>query len=276
MATRNILIVDDNRELLDVLSILFKSRGYQVTKAADAVSAIGAVQRTKPDVAIVDIALPGGDGFKVINRLQALTPMTGLPVIIITAVDTPENERRAREAGVVAFFKKPVDNDELVAAVQRAVGDAGGAAGGARSLTSDETTDDPTGKRVLVVDDNLEFLKVLKTLLQRQGFVVTQATDAITAVSATRRENPDVILLDIGLPGGDGFLVLNRLRSQIAGNETPVIIITAIDSPENESRARRAGVREFFRKPVNNDELVAAIRRILTDTGDGPPRDGNR
>jgi len=99
--------------------------------------------------------------------------------------------------------------------------------------------------------------------LKANGYGVVFAGDGIAAVSVARNEVPDVIILDIGLPGGDGFTVMERLGSILPVAQVPVIILTARDISGNEARARAAGAIAFLQKPVDNDVLLETIQEAL-------------
>ena len=118
-------------------------------------------------------------------------------------------------------------------------------------------------KKILIVDDDVDLLRGLTIRLKANGYEVVNATDAIFAVSVALEEKPDLIILDIGLPGGDGYLIMDRLN-KIAGTiGTPIIVLSARDVASNKERAIKAGARAFFQKPADNDELLAAIRKAL-------------
>jgi DNA-binding response OmpR family regulator len=89
------------------------------------------------------------------------------------------------------------------------------------------------------------------------------ASDAVMALSIAKKEAPDLILLDLGLPGGDGFLVLERMKNIASLACTPVIVVSARDPKANEKRALDAGAEAFFQKPVDNDRLLRAIQNAL-------------
>jgi len=256
MSQKRILIVEDNLELIHVLTTLFRGHGYAVVSAADAASAVREALKTKPDLILLDLGLPGGDGFVVMERVKALIPLTAVPIVILSALDTDENEQRARQQGATAFLRKPFDNKSLLEAVQRALGE------------SQDAAPEPAGvskeNKILIVDDNLEFLKVLNTLFKNNGYTVFLASDAISCMSLARKTRPDVVLLDLGLPGGDGFVVMDRLRSQVDLMDIPIIVLTALDTAENEKRARDAGVAHFLRKPIDNDELLRVVKSVLS------------
>jgi DNA-binding response OmpR family regulator len=114
MSERQILIVDDDQPLLLGLTARLKASGYGVAWATDAVSAISAAVQAKPDLIILDLGLPAGDGFLVLERLKGLTGLAGIPVIVLSARSPTENKKRALAAGAVAYFQKPPDNHEFL------------------------------------------------------------------------------------------------------------------------------------------------------------------
>lgn len=122
MTGKKILVVDDDEDMRRGLGIRLKASGYNVVFAYDAISATGMVRKEKPDLIILDIGLPGGDGFIVMERLVSISE-TSIPVIVLTGRDPSTNRKRALEAGAKAFFLKPADNDELLAAVGKALGE---------------------------------------------------------------------------------------------------------------------------------------------------------
>jgi len=123
MAGGKILIVDDDVDLLRGLTIRLKATGYEVVCATDAIFAVSVAMKEKPDLVILDIGLPGGDGFVIMERLSKIRSTVTIPVIILTARDQFANKERALKAGAVAFFQKPADNDEFLAAIRKALGE---------------------------------------------------------------------------------------------------------------------------------------------------------
>jgi two-component system KDP operon response regulator KdpE len=119
------------------------------------------------------------------------------------------------------------------------------------------------GKVVLLVDDDEDLLVALAAPLRRQGFDVAVATDAVTAVSTAVKQPPDVVILDIGLPGGDGMMVMQRLHSlpHLAG--VPVIMLSGRDPEKHREEALGAGAVAYLVKPVAPDELTAAVFEAL-------------
>jgi DNA-binding response OmpR family regulator len=126
--------------------------------------------------------------------------------------------------------------------------------------------DQTTGKKILIIDDDQHLLLGLTARLKTNGYAVVWAGDAVAAISVARKEAPDLVILDLGLPAGDGFLVLDRMRALSDLAAIPVIVLSARDPADNEKRALDAGAAAYFQKPPENHEFLVAIRRALGET----------
>jgi DNA-binding response OmpR family regulator len=114
MSKRKILVVDDDADLVRALRLRLRANNYEITTAGDGYSAIAAAQKERPDLIVLDLGLPAGDGFVVLERLQKSDSLSAVPVIVLSARDPHDNEKRALQAGAAAFFQKPADNEELL------------------------------------------------------------------------------------------------------------------------------------------------------------------
>jgi DNA-binding response OmpR family regulator len=117
--------------------------------------------------------------------------------------------------------------------------------------------------KILIIDDDLALRTGLAARLRVHGFTTVFAADGVSAIQVARRENPDLILLDLGLPGGDGFSVLTRLHQLMTVACIPVIVISARPGETNRDRAIEAGARAFLQKPLDNEQLLATINVTL-------------
>jgi two-component system, OmpR family, KDP operon response regulator KdpE len=124
MPRPRILLVDDDPDLLRALRLRLRANNYEVTTASDGYAAIAAAQKERPALIILDLGLPVGDGFVVLNRLQNSDALSGVPVIVLSARDPQNNEEKALKAGAAAFFQKPADNDELLNVIRASIGPA--------------------------------------------------------------------------------------------------------------------------------------------------------
>jgi DNA-binding response OmpR family regulator len=113
-----IMVVDDDPDLRQVLSLRLRANNYDTVSVCDGYSAIAMAQKEKPHLIILDLGLPAGDGFAVLKNLQDYPALSVIPVIVLTARDPEGNKRRSLESGAVAFLQKPADNGELLEAIR--------------------------------------------------------------------------------------------------------------------------------------------------------------
>ncbi len=117
---KTVLLVEDDKKLTLAMGMRLKSMGYNVATAADAICAVAEARKSNPDVILIDINLPGGDGFVVAKRLQSLIQTAATPLIFITASKQPGLKERAKEFGAAAFLEKPFDATQLADAIETA------------------------------------------------------------------------------------------------------------------------------------------------------------
>lgn len=118
---------------------------------------------------------------------------------------------------------------------------------------------------ILVVDDDPDIRQALQLRLCANGYDVHCAEDGTGAISEARKHRPDLIVLDLGLPSGDGFVVLDTLKANRKLSSIPVIVLSGRDRRANEERVLNAGARVFLPKPVQTNEFLAVIRQTLDE-----------
>jgi CheY-like chemotaxis protein len=117
--------------------------------------------------------------------------------------------------------------------------------------------------KILIVDDDTDMRRALHVRLRAHGYETAFASDGLTATNVALKEVPDLILLDLGLPAGDGFVVMNRFRNNSELSAIPIIVLTAREAQENAEAAFSAGCFAFFQKPADNNALMNTIERAL-------------
>jgi two-component system KDP operon response regulator KdpE len=121
-----IMVVDDDPDLRQALSLRLRANNYDIVNVCDGYSAIAMAQKERPHLIILDLGLPAGDGFAVLKNLQQYPALSMIPVIVLTARDPEANEKRTLESGAVAFFQKPADNQELLGVIRACLQTASG------------------------------------------------------------------------------------------------------------------------------------------------------
>jgi DNA-binding response OmpR family regulator len=125
--------------------------------------------------------------------------------------------------------------------------------------------------KILIVDDDPDLRQALRLRLRANHYETVHAVDGYSAIAQAYKEQPNLIILDLGLPAGDGFIVLDRLQKDDKLSEIPVIVLTARDAASSEQRSLEAGAAAFFQKPADNAELLDVIRATLPKKGTGLP-----
>lgn len=119
--------------------------------------------------------------------------------------------------------------------------------------------------KILIVDDDPDLRQALRLRLRANHFDTVNAADGYSAIAQAYKEHPNLIILDLGLPAGDGFVVLDRLQKDDKLSTIPVIVLTARDPQSSELRALQSGAAAFFQKPADNAELLSVIRATLAN-----------
>ena len=120
-----------------------------------------------------------------------------------------------------------------------------------------------TTEKILIVDDDVDLRQALRLRLRANRYETVTAGDGYSAIAQAYKEHPNLIILDLGLPAGDGYVVLDRLQKDDKLSSIPVIVLTARDAQSSERRALRSGAAAFFQKPADNTELLSVIRTTL-------------
>jgi CheY-like chemotaxis protein/signal transduction histidine kinase/CHASE3 domain sensor protein len=213
-----VLVVEDDPIFARILADMVHRKGYRVLAAAEGESALQLAQRYKPAGILLDVMLPGMDGWTVIERLKADNVTRHIPVHFISAVD---EAHRGREMGAVGFLTKPVSREAINGAFERLLHFA---EGGTRHL--------------LIVDDDDDSRAAVRTLLNNDGVTIDEAASAEQALERIAQTGYDCVVLDLGLPGMSGMELLEQLSNR--GQIPPVVIYSGRDlSREENLKLRR-------------------------------------
>jgi DNA-binding response OmpR family regulator len=208
---------------------------------------LGAARRLQPHAITLDLGLPDMDGWEVLYRLKREPGTQGIPVLVVSAKERGE---LGLSMGAVDWLVKPVDPQRLLAALRRC-----------RALGAP-----PQPLRILVVDDEPTVLEALEALLTREGHQVVCAQDGEEALQRAAEERPDIILLDLHLPGLSGFEVVNRLRQTAGLAQVPVIAFSGKFVTVEERNLLTQQAVQFVGKygPVALNRLLDDLRQIAS------------
>jgi DNA-binding response OmpR family regulator len=121
--------------------------------------------------------------------------------------------------------------------------------------------------KILLIEDDKDTVRAMAVRFKAEGYQLAVAHDAVSAISTARKEKPDLIVLDLGLPAGDGFTVMQRLKSNYDSMLVPIVVVSARDPLINKQRAIDAGAEAFFQKPIDNEEFFGTLRKTLLKNG---------
>jgi CheY-like chemotaxis protein len=257
MSHNKILIVDDSLVFLKAMSKLLEAKGYQVFAAEDGAAALSTVRREKPDLILLDINFPpdvahGGtvnwDGYRIMDWLRRMDEAKGVPIIITTGEDPAKSKERCRALEVAGYFRKPVDHEELLASIRRALD------GKAREEPPPKELLGAT--KILFVDDENDWRYMATMYLTDSGYEVWTARDAAEALRQAGRVRPDLIILDLNLGGESGLMVMKLLKEKHP--EVPVLLYTGMEHDEATIQDMlREGAQQYLRKTTMGDMLRA-------------------
>lgn len=253
-----VLIIDADVTARMRAVVPLSAAGYTVLTADDAMTAQRVAVKEQPQVVVLDLKLPAGDGYQVMKRLAELPATAGTPVIIVAADPGGEERTRVLEAGAIEFLSKPVDVQQLLATLRYVLGPQ--APNQEQGEGPEGSRHDPATKTILIVDDDPDVRLGLTMMLKAQGYHVAAAGDTISAMRLAVVERPDLAILDIGLPGGEGYIVMERFRSLPSLAAVPVVVLTGRDPESVRPRAESLGAVAVLGKPASSPDLLRAIR----------------
>ena len=217
-ANLTLLVIDDDPLAHDLVKRKLGAESYNIISALDGADGLVKARSQRPDLILLDILMPGKDGWTVLAELRADADLNDIPIIVISMLD---DDQSATALGASAYMTKPVDRDRLVGNIQAIFGEA---------------TD---GKKALVVDDDAEARDIASRLLTAQGFEVATAENGAIAFSRMS-EGFDLVILDLSMPVMDGFEFLSRL-DDLELESTPRIIVYSAMHLDETMRARLSG-----------------------------------
>jgi PAS domain S-box-containing protein len=242
-AARPVLVCEDDPATRAVITELLRSHGYRVVGAGSAEEAMTLAFQQTPAAVLMDLTLPGQDGWTAIAALRADPRTRDVPVVIISGTEPgPPPE------GVAAWLTKPLDVAWLLAELNVAIADGGGR------------------PCVLIVEDDPALTGVMVSLFAEHGVTAVPAHTARDARRLSHDSAPDLLLLDLLLPDGDGFDLVDWLRADPRLCRVPLVVYSALDLDEQDKQRLRLGPTEFYTKTRTNPAEVERQVLKLLDT----------
>jgi signal transduction histidine kinase/DNA-binding response OmpR family regulator len=237
-----VLVIDDERATHDLLERELGARGYRVVHAAGGREGLRLAHEVRPDAITLDVIMPELDGWAVLRELKADADLKSIPVVLVTVLGDRE---MGYALGAADYLTKPIDPEALLDVLGRFHAGCG---------------EIP----VLVVDDDPMTREMLRRILSKRGWSVTEAADGLDALSALGKRQPGVVLLDLMMPGMDGFEVLDAMRREASWRDIPVVVVTAKDLTADEVTWLNQHAERVFQKGAyKRSELVGVVHDMI-------------
>jgi two-component system, cell cycle response regulator len=269
-----VLIVDDDPLNVKLLAAKLPEERYETRFAYDGRQALDAAFSDSPDLILLDVMMPGLNGYEV-TRMVKQDPRThDIPIILVTALDGTDEKIKGMEAGADEFLNKPVNTVELLARMRsllslRQYREQLAMRSRSRqefsvSGSPMEAADIPLGpSTILLVEDNPEDARLVEGYLAGESCRTERMARAEDALERARQGSVDVLLLDILLPGMDGFELCRRLKEDERTRAIQILMITCLQDLPSKIRGIELGADDFLVKPINREELRARVRAAL-------------
>ena len=270
--TARVLVVDDIAANLKLLEARLNAEYYEVALANSGPEALRLAQSWSPDVILLDVMMPGMDGYEVCRLLKG-SPLTSyIPVVMITALVDQAERVRGLEAGADDFLSKPVDHATLFARLRallrtKQVLDAFRLRAETAKDLGFEPMPDPsrsvTGASALLATEDDGEAASLAAILAQDGIRVTRAPDAATAWARLLSDDFDLAVLSLWLDEGEGLRLASRMRAQASTREVPVLLVADVDQRNQVLRGFDLGANDHVLRPVDANELRARARNQI-------------
>jgi CheY-like chemotaxis protein len=237
-----VLVIDDDPTARDLVERLLVKEGFRAETATSGVEGLRLARELRPTIITLDVMMPQMDGWTVLEKLKQDADLRDIPVVMLTIVD---NRNLGFALGASEYLTKPVERDRLALMLNK------------------YACDDPPCL-VMIVDDDPEARRRVRYLLERENWQLIEAADGREALSLLKEHRPRLILLDLLMPGMDGFEFSVEVAHHAEFSRIPIVVLTAKDITA-EDRARLNGnvERVIHKGAFTRDELLAEIKRIV-------------
>jgi two-component system cell cycle response regulator len=272
---KKVLIADDSQVSLASLEKVLAAGLFQTIRAANGKEAFDKAICELPDLILLDVMMPEMNGFEVARILKEDSRTRSIPIMMVTALDDPENEHAGRQAGAEEYLAKPVRPKELIARANSLI-----ALRQYRdqliirnhsqwSLIVDKHSDDagPEPQKqlplVLLVEDNESDAELVRHLLKDLPLRIERLANGADAVELCQTGRVDLMLLDLLLPGLNGFEVCRQVKGSEKGKDLPIVVITCLEDMDSRLKCIELQTDDFLVKPIVGRELQARVKILL-------------
>jgi two-component system cell cycle response regulator len=265
-----VLVVDDVPANVKLLEVKLSNEYYDVVTAKDGFEAISQAKQHKPDLILLDVMMPGMDGFETCRKIKEDPDISHIPIVMVTALSEVADRVRGLEAGADDFLTKPINDIALFARVKSLVRikvlldelrlrDQTGLQMGVLSEGQNTFTQDVSGTRILVIDDDVVQLKRLTERLG-QDYVVEGVSKPEGANSIAANGNFDLIIVSTQLADTDGLRLASHFKSQEETRSVPILMLVDEDDTRVMLKGLEFGVNDYIVMPVDYNEMAARVK----------------
>jgi CheY-like chemotaxis protein len=242
-----VLVCDDDAAVREVVGNLLEARGFRVTTVGSGAEALRIAESERPDLIVLDLVMPTLNGWQVTDALKDNPKTADIPVVIFSVLRPNETDGGEKAGEVAGWVTKPLEESQLFKTLSQALRGRG------------------SRTRVLVVEDDPDLSRVMEYMLERDGIEVRVARSGREAVQVLSDFRPDLLVLDLVLPLGDGFTVVQWLRQSKHFRDLPVMVYSGRDLTSEEKSKLTVGRTQFFTKGrVAPDDFEQHVLTLLT------------
>ena len=271
---RRILIVDDDPLNVKLLASKLPEDQFETVTAFSGQEALRKTLKDPPDLILLDIMMPEMNGYEVSQWLKNNPATQDIPIILVTALDGADDKIKGFEAGADEFLNKPVNTIELLARINsllrlkyyreqllsRTLSEKG--------FSSGRTTPDPAEEvhppvKILLVEDDDKDARMIQEYFTGEPYLLETVNTGEAALDRVQHEVFDLVLLDVLLPGLDGFEVCQRIKCLHQTQDLQVVLITCLPDLENKIKGVEQGADDYLIKPINSRELKARVKVLV-------------
>ena len=265
-----VLVVDDLPVNVKLLEAKLLVEYYEVVTAKDGPSALEAVKEEMPDIVLLDVMMPGMDGYEVCTRIKSDPVSAHIPVVMVTALNEVSDRVRGLEAGADDFLTKPVNDIALFSRIRSLVRlkrasdewrsrEATAVELGV-AVAAENGVDENAPGFVLLIGDGMLDRESVRDMLASQGHDVTEANTDAEAFELVMTRDFDLVMLADGERQSDALRFCSQLRSQPEKRHQPVLLVVPDPASERLAKALELGVNDYLVRPIERDELIARSR----------------
>lgn len=255
VGSKTAIVVDDMRTMRGIIDSFLSKNGFSVTQCESAADFYKTLHGLTPDVILLDVEMPEEDGYQICDWIRNALGYRDVPVLFVTANNTKKDMARAKDVGGDYFVKKPFDEATLVNGVERAI-EIRRAKNGQGPPVKIESS-----KTAIVVDDMKLMRDLTSRMLDTAGYTVMKCDSDKQLYKMLHTVTPSVILLDVNMPGDNGYKICDYIRNNMTHIDCPIVFITGNKSKKDIELAKSSGGDYFIVKPFDENTLLHGVRR---------------